>query len=161
MIKKIISGFQNGADIAGVFFAKEIGLETGGWMPFGYRTATGPKRSYEVMYGAQEDNSPDYPPRTERNVMDSDGTVRFAFDFHSAGEKCTLRFINRHKKPYIDIDLNVLDAANITKHLRDFNNFLTTNNIETLNVAGNNLPHAYSYTLKFLRLWYERYGQHK
>ena len=159
-LKKIISGFQDGADIAGIFFAKEHGYETGGYMPFGFRTSKGPKRCYSVMYGAQEDNSPDYPPRTERNVKDSDGTVRFAFDFDTPGEKCTLKYIKQHGKPYHDVSLMSLDTNNVRAYLRDFNNFLLNNNIETLNIAGNNRPHVYSYTLRFLRLWYDTYGKH-
>jgi Circularly permutated YpsA SLOG family len=38
LLKKIISGGQTGADQAGLRTAKRLGIETGGWMPQGWRT---------------------------------------------------------------------------------------------------------------------------
>jgi hypothetical protein len=161
MIKKVISGFQDGADIAGIHFAKSVGLQTGGHIPFGYRTLSGPKPEYEIEFGAIQDNSPDYPPRTERNVQNADATARFAFDFETSGEKCTIRFIKRLKKPYIDIPLAELNKHNLDEYLETFNQFIVNNNVEILNVAGNAphrvYPKPYEYTLKFLTRWYEKY----
>ena len=51
-IKKIISGFQTGADIGGILAAKRLGLETGGTMPKGFRTEDGPRPEFAELYGA-------------------------------------------------------------------------------------------------------------
>ena len=72
-----------------------------------------------------------YPPRTELNVKNSDGTARFAQNFNSSGEKCTKKFIDKHRKKYFDIDLS--DPPPI----QEFIDWIETNKIKTLNVAGN------------------------
>jgi len=87
MLKRVISGFQTGADIAGILSARRFGLATGGWMPKGYLTETGPRPDY-ILYGAIEMATPQYPPRTRMNAKHSDLTIWFGKD-DSAGLKCT------------------------------------------------------------------------
>ena len=53
-----------------------------------------------------EHSSSYYPPRTEDNVKNSDGTIRFAKSFTSAGEKCTKKAIKWFGKPHIDVHLD-------------------------------------------------------
>jgi len=91
LITIVNSGFQTGADIAGIRAAHKLGIATAGWMPFGWRTQDGPKPEYDAMYGAKQHESHDYPPRTENNVKMADATLRFASNFDSPGEKCTLK----------------------------------------------------------------------
>lgn len=131
VLKKIISGAQTGADIAGLEVALEFGLKTGGTMPFGYKALDKCHPEYKDLYGIEFHSSSSYVPRTRKNVQDSDGTIRLAFDFSSKGELCTLKAIEHFKKPYIDVDLN--DPIPII----DVVNWVNENNIETLNVAGN------------------------
>lgn len=131
MLKKVISGFQNGADISGVRAAKAVGFSTGGSIPKGFKTLDGSKPEYELEYGAIEHASPLYPPRTELNVKNSDGTIRFAKKFGSSGEKCTLKNIKWYNKPYIDVDVNNPISKEIVIQ------WIRENNIEVLNVAGN------------------------
>ena len=100
-LKKVISGAQTGADIAGLEVAKKFGLETGGLMPFGYKTQDGPKTEYREMYGVEMHQSSSYVPRTRANVRDSDGTIRLAFDFESRGEVCTKKAIDDYKKHFM------------------------------------------------------------
>ena len=128
---KVISGGQTGADIAGLEMAAKHGFETGGTLPFGYKTLDGPKPEYKTMYGVQADKSSSYVPRTRANVRNSDGTIRLAFDFNSAGEKCTLKAIQSCDKPHIDVDLS--DPIPVA----DVVDWLKANNIQVLNVAGN------------------------
>lgn len=130
-LKKVISGFQTGADIAGVEQAKVYGFETGGTMPFGYKTLDGCKPEYKELYGAKCHKSSSYVPRTRQNVRDADGTIRLAYNFSSKGEVCTLKAIKDHKKPYIDVDLES------PRPLSEVLAWLEENGIETLNVAGN------------------------
>ncbi len=163
MLKKIISGFQDGADIAGIVFGSTHGFQTGGTIPNGYKTLSGSKPEYASSFGAIEHASPYYPPRTEDNVRNSDGTARFAFDFKSAGEVCTLKFIRQQRKPYIDIPLLQLNHSTIEKYLEEFQKFLVDNKIETLNVAGNSPKtnsSTYDFTLAFLKKWYTKYYEH-
>lgn len=131
MLRRVISGGQTGADIAGLEVAKQFGLETGGLMPFGYKALDGCHPEYKELYGVAADSSSSYVPRTRKNVKNSDGTIRLAFNFGSAGEKCTLRAIHDYDKPHIDVDLD--DPRPVAEVVEWLNLF----KIETLNVAGN------------------------
>lgn len=86
MLRKVISGAQSGADIAGLEIAKRFGYETGGTMPFGYKTLDGCKPEYKSLYGVSAHPSSSYVPRTRKNVLESDGTIRLAYNFSSKGE---------------------------------------------------------------------------
>jgi hypothetical protein len=132
-VKKIISGGQTGADEAGLIAARLSGLQTGGWMPKGFRTLDGRKPEFKEMYKMQEHSSYYYTPRTFQNAKESDGTVRFATNFNSAGEICTLKAINQYHKPYFDVDFNEA----LTQQVIDFRSWLKCNVIKILNVAGN------------------------
>lgn len=128
---RVISGGQTGADQAGLFVAKKFGLETGGYMPLGFKTLEGPRIDFAHLFQMIQHTSENYAARTDMNVFSSDGTVRLAGNFSTAGEVCTLKSIKRHKKPYIDIDLSDLPDKN------DLANWVIENNIGILNVAGN------------------------
>lgn len=130
-LKKVISGGQTGADQAGLVVAKRFGLETGGWMPKGFKTQEGSRPQFANIYTLQEHISADYSPRTELNVKESCGTVRLAACFDSRGEICTLKYIKKHKKPYIDIDLADKPTPRVLAE------WILENQIEVLNVAGN------------------------
>ena len=131
MLVKVISGGQTGADRAGLIAAKAAGLQTGGWMPKGFRALDGYKTNFAAEYCIQEHTSPLYPPRTYANAAGSDGTVRFASDWDSRGEICTLKAINKAKKPYFDV--NVLGGVQPAELAA----WIVKNKIKTLNVAGN------------------------
>jgi len=131
MLYKICSGAQTGADIGGLITAKKYGLETGGWIPKGFKTQVGPRPEYAALYGIKEHSSSSYPGRTFLNVKETDGTIRFAEDFGTSGEACTLKAILQYNKPYFDVPI-------LGK--KDFNSciqWLQNNNIQILNVAGN------------------------
>lgn len=131
MLIKIISGGQTGADIAGLIVAKQFGLETGGWMPNGFKTTDGPKPEYAKLYGVTEHSSESYGPRTELNVRHSDGTMRLAFNFGSGGEVMTLCAITKYGKPHFDVLLsNPVEPRLVADWVRE-------NNIRVLNIAGN------------------------
>lgn len=130
-LEKVISGGQTGADLAGLKAAKLRGLETGGHAPKGYRTQNGPNIELKTLYGVEEHWLGTYPPRTECNVRNSDGTIRIAKDFNSSGEKCTRNFIFQHGKPYFDVKMDS------PRGISEVIDWLERNNIKTLNVAGN------------------------
>lgn len=130
MLVKVISGGQVGADQGGLAAARDLGIETGGWAPKGWRTKHGPRPELAIL-GLKEHSSYYYPPRTYTNARDSDGTIRLAYDFSTAGELCTLKAIKQYDKPYRDIDLAEPDLC------FDIADWILENEIKVLNVAGN------------------------
>ncbi len=58
---KIISGGQNGTDIAALEAAKMLGFLTSGCMPKGWKTLDGPKPEYQELYNMVEHTRADYP----------------------------------------------------------------------------------------------------
>ena len=143
LVTKIISGGQIGADIAGLRAGARLGIETGGWMPPGFKTKTGNHPEYAELYGVQEHECLGYPPRTFSNVEESDATIRFAYDFSSPGELCTLRAIETFSKPHIDVSLEEHPDAENTYYISTMSvstgqQWLINNSeIAVINVAGN------------------------
>ena len=129
---KVISGGQTGADQAGLFAARECGIETGGYAPNGYRTLAGYEINLLKSFGLKEHYQFGYAFRTIENAKISDATIRLAFNFKSPGEQCTLKAIKKNNKRWIDIDLNQQ-----LPNPRIVVSWLIHNNIKTLNIAGN------------------------
>lgn len=142
ILKKIISGGQTGADQAALVAAKKFGLETGGWMPKGFRTLEGPCPSMAEEFGMWEHPRSGYEWRTNQNVWKADATIRFARVWSSPGEKCTRNAIRQFQRPYLDIGM--------PDYFKDFRNldghpippekaaeWLLGHEVKCLNVAGN------------------------
>lgn len=133
-VTKIISGAQTGIDRLGLEVGKELGIETGGTTTPGYYTENGIDLSIKD-FGVVE-ISPElqqgkrgkefYLPRTEQNVINSDGTAYFATNDDSAGRYATERFAKNHNKPFI-----------LNPNGEQLRQWLIDNNIQILNVAGN------------------------
>jgi len=136
---KIISGGQTGADIGALRAAKKMGLETGGWMPVGFKTLAGNKPEYKQEFGMEAHMSASYSPRTFCNVRISDGTIRIANNFESSGEKCTLQAIVKYRKPNLDIGFSSsLDNNSVSfTDVELTASWIIKHNIKILNVAGN------------------------
>jgi hypothetical protein len=64
---KIISGGQTGVDRSALDVARELGLPLGGGCPKGRRAEDGP---IDLTYPLQETESPYYPVRAEKNVLE-------------------------------------------------------------------------------------------
>lgn len=135
MLELVMSGGQTGADQAGLRIAKQFGIPTGGWMPLDWQTGAGPRPDFEQLYGMKCLHHGGYKERTEANVRLSNGTIRFAADFNSMGEKCTLNAINDNNKPYMDIDINNPLSTPIVVAT-----WIRKKNIKKLNIAGNTQP---------------------
>lgn len=148
MLNKIISGGQTGADLGALLAAEEHKINTGGWMPKGFMAQNGKHPDYAERFGMKEHPSPRYPPRTALNVKESDGTLRIAANFNSAGEVLTLQMIEQYKKPYLDVDALIDDVKP-----NDVADWIEQNKIQTLNVAGNSersAPGIGEFTIAFL-----------
>lgn len=87
---KVITGGQTGVDQGAWRAAKAAGLETGGWMPKGFKTEDGPRPEFAALYGAIEHTSPRYEDRTPLNVGDADVTILIG-DWTSRGSKLAYR----------------------------------------------------------------------
>jgi hypothetical protein len=155
MVRKVISGGQIGADIAALRAAKRCGIKTGGMMPKGFLTLSGPKPEYEIMYSLHEhESSKLYPPRTYWNVKNSDATLRIAENFGTRGERCTLKAIKKFKKPYIDIHIRLDDwwpermVAFPPPH--ELAEWIVRHEVKVLNVSGNALKHLEEFIKDYL-----------
>lgn len=163
MIEKIISGGQTGADFGGLLAGASLGIPTGGTAPKGWRTEKGRDPRLEGL-GLVEDDSWKYPPRTKKNIADSDGTLAFLL-MPSAGTERTIRHcidkgwsrisalkkleIGRHVNVkrecwYWDHGFKPVFVFTSSKFLKNDRNkainllkeFIERNNIKVLNVAG-------------------------
>ena len=127
---KIISGGQTGADQAALDAAIHLGLPHGGWLPRGRKTEAGPLPQSYVL---QELDSPKYRDRTEKNILESDGTLIVSFGPLSGGSALTEALTIRHDRPCLHLDLSLLDRSRALAALRKW---LSEYQIKTLNVAG-------------------------
>lgn len=100
VLKMIVSGCQMGADIAAIDAAVENGFPYGGWVPKGRKTEAGP---LDLKYKVKEMSRGGYPERTEKNVVDSDGTVIFTHGRLSGGSDLTRKFAIKHGKPWVHV----------------------------------------------------------
>jgi hypothetical protein len=135
VLKIIISGGQIGADRGALEAAKDLGITTRGFAPKNYQTRLGNDISLRDEFGLCAIPG-GYKERTRLNVEEADGTIRFAFDFSSPGERCTLNSIRYYNRPYLDIDLSNPNLFTL-EHIKATTLWIIQNNIQVLNVAGN------------------------
>jgi hypothetical protein len=130
MLKKIISGGRTGADVAGLDVAIKHGIPHGGAIPKGKLTEDG---VLPEKYNLQEMTTKSYPKRTEKNVVDSDGTAIFTHGRLTGGSLLTQKKAILHDKPVIHLDMNKITVVEAVHLLTAF---IRENSIEVLNVAG-------------------------
>ena len=144
-IEKIISGGQTGVDRAALDVALELGIRCGGWCPRGRKAEDGP---IDTRYPLQETVSVRYPIRTVKNVRESDGTLILKWGKPSGGTLLTIKFAQKHKKPFCVVDLSLGGDPETVKK------WAKMNRIRVLNVAGppeSNKPGIYNQAVKFLQ----------
>lgn len=126
-VRKIVSGGQTGVDRAALDVAIYLGIEHGGWCPAGKFAEDGP---IPEVYQLQETESSDYAERTERNVIDSDGTLILFWKSISGGSLLTERLAKKHRRPCLVVDLS--EPSDVGAAQR----WLVDSAIAVLNVAG-------------------------
>ena len=140
-LKTVISGGQTGADQGGLEAANEFGLETGGWIGKGFLTENGSEPGLEELFGLEAihvTGGRGYAARTNMNVIACDATIRFASDWGSRGERCTLKAIKKYDKDYMDVGVDIDDPTGETyPSLNAVCDWLEDGEYKTLNVAGN------------------------
>ncbi|MFT7630593.1 MAG: hypothetical protein ACI87E_001600 [Mariniblastus sp.] len=144
---KIVSGGQTGVDRAALDVAMYLGIPHGGWCPAGRRSESG---AIPAVYQLSETEKRDYSVRTEKNVIDSDGTLILFYKRLSGGTELTRRLASKHKRPCLQIDLaeRVPDEFAPKSEIDDQRceallKWTGQLNIQVLNVAG---PRASSQT---------------
>lgn len=129
MIRKVVSGGQTGVDRAGLDAAVNAGIPIGGYCPRGRRAEDGiiPER-----YPLIEMESPESCYRTEKNVIESDGTLILNKGTLSEGTKLTLDYTAKYGKPSLIVQLDaehIIEPANVIR-------WIEGQFINVLNIAG-------------------------
>jgi hypothetical protein len=156
MLRKIISGGQTGADRAGLDFAIETGLQHGGYVPRGRKAEDG---RIDDQYNVVELGTSSYPARTRKNIEESDGTMIFSLErVLTGGTKLTREYAHELGKPVLHIydtrKKRIPNPDSLRAEVQALTDFLSSNKIEILNVAGpreSNEPGVYEWTLNMLR----------
>lgn len=126
-LEKIVSGGQTGVDRAGLDAAMEAGILVGGYCPKGRLAEDG---VVPYRYPLTEMASQSYTARTEKNVVESDGTLILNVGSLTGGTKKTAEYAGKHAKPFLVIQLDErLTPETVTQ-------WLNRHDILTLNVAG-------------------------
>lgn len=129
-IEKVISGGQTGADQGALDAAIALRVDHGGWIPKGRKTESGPlPRKYHL----KEMVSSSYPKRTEKNVLDSQGTLILTNGRLTGGSSLTKKYAVQHGLLWLHINLQKItihEAINIVR------TWVKENNIKVLNVSG-------------------------
>lgn len=128
----IWSGFQTGADVAGIKAARKVGFKTKGYIPKGYLTEKGNKPQYKE-YGAIEGSSTNYKDRTLKNVVSTDCTIIFD-EAGSGGSKLTRNYCQQNNKPYLYLNKSKSNSKDVVDKIIGFIDNIEPNSI---NIAGN------------------------
>ena len=123
---RIVSGGQTGVDRAGLEAAMALGIEHGGWCPAGRLAEDG---TIPSRYELEEMDSPDYPPRTEQNIIDSDATLILYERKIKGGTLLTRRLASKWNKPVLCLRIDGDDVQTAKDWLAEYQP-------NTLNVAG-------------------------
>ena len=128
--KKIISGGQTGADRAALDFAIAHNISYGGWIPKGRKTEDG---TLPENYQLQEMSTGSYADRTEKNILNSNGTLIVSHGKLTGGSALTRKYAKQHRKPFLHIDLQATSSPDAAKMIQEW---VARNDIKAMNVAG-------------------------
>jgi len=125
---RLVSGGQTGADRAALDFALSHGIPCGGFCPRGRKAEDGRIGDH---YPLTETSSAEYPPRTELNIKQSDGTVLFSISPQiSGGSKKTVTLAAKLGKPLLHISRETPDPVG------ELRRFIEEHKVRVLNCAG-------------------------
>lgn len=132
-IEKVVSGGQTGVDRVALDVAIYLDIPHGGWCPLGRRAEDG---RIPDSYQLKETSSRDYSVRTEKNVIDSDGTLILYSEKLTGGSALTLRLAQRHQRPVLRVDLADTYDGDGSPPIDKVKIWLESNGVRVLNVAG-------------------------
>jgi hypothetical protein len=148
MISKIISGGQTGVDQAALDVAIALGIPHGGWIPKGRKAENG---ALPDKYRLKEMPTSSYAKRTEKNVIDSEGTLIISLGPLTGGSELTHKTAMLHDRPCLHIDLG---AVKVNQAIMTIRSWIVHHGIEILNIAGPRAgenPGIYDMTTKTLK----------
>ncbi len=131
--KIIVSGGQTGVDRAALDAAIKLGIEHGGWCPRGRMAEDG---WIPEEYNLCETDSGNYARRTEKNVLDSDGTLIFYRGKLGGGTLLTANLADRHGRPLLKVDLDESSLEKVQRVRDQVFEWMNANRVAKLNVAG-------------------------
>lgn len=126
-IQKIVSGGQTGVDRGALDAALQLGIEHGGWCPRGRLAEDG---KIPPQYLLTDTESREYWIRTERNVIDSDGTLLLYQGKLKGGTEFTYRMTRKHRKPSLRVDFLADPCPDTVRQ------WIAESHVGVLNVAG-------------------------
>lgn len=129
MIRKIISGGQTGVDRAGLDAALQAGIPIGGYCAKGRGAEDG---VIPDQYPLIELESPESHYRTEKNVIESDGTLILNSGDLTQGTRLTHDFTIQYGKPSLIVQLDDQEVIKPEQVVR----WIRGQHISTLNIAG-------------------------
>ena len=147
---RIISGGQTGIDQIALDAAIESGIEHGGWCPKGRLAEDG---TIPEKYQLKESASKNYAVRTEKNIIESDGTLVLYWGKATGGTNLTIRLAAKHDKPCKCLDFQIFEPAVFPDVVEQTNQWIASHEIVTLNIAGprkSNSPELAAYVYPFL-----------
>ena len=127
ILNRVISGGQTGVDRAALDTALDAGIPIGGYCPKGRLSEEG---TIPAKYPLVEAKSKDYRVRTEMNVIETDGTLIVTIGTLSGGTKLTAEYAQRHRKPFLIVQLDT------SVDLKEVGAWIIANKIQTMNIAG-------------------------
>jgi predicted Rossmann fold nucleotide-binding protein DprA/Smf involved in DNA uptake len=145
MIEKVVSGGQTGVDRAGLDAAMEAGIPVGGYCPKGRLAEDG---TVPACYPLTELSRGGYPARTQKNVVESDGTLVLNVGRISGGTRVTVDCAMKHGRPCLVVALDEKQKFEVVL------DWLISHNVKCLNIAGpreSKCPGVYLRALDFLR----------
>ncbi len=130
MLDKIVSGGQTGVDQAALDVAIKLGIPYGGWIPKGRKTENG---ALPQKYTMQEMPTSKYVDRTEKNVIDSDGTLIISRGKLSNGSEYTRKMAMKHHRPWLHVDITKDAKFHAATRIVTW---IVDHEVRILNVAG-------------------------
>ena len=74
-----------------------------------------------------------YSKRTEKNILDADGTLILSHGPLTGGSALTRELAKQHRKPWIHIDLKITSYPEAARMIREW---VGRNGIKVMNIAG-------------------------
>ena len=129
-VRWIISGGQTGVDRSALEIAIELNIPHGGWCPKGRLAEDGPIAEH---FQLKETTSAQYWDRTEKNVLEAEGTLILYRGKLTRGSSLTRKYAQRHGKTFRCVQLKPGNERQLISMIRCW---LARWKIKTLNIAG-------------------------
>lgn len=130
MIRKVISGGQEGVERAALDMARKFMIDYGGWIP------TWRAREDDLLvktYRMVVLNDANYVQATEQNVLNADGVLIVSRGEVTGNAALHIRLAERYERPSMILDL---DRSAAFDAVREVESWIRHHNIKILNVTG-------------------------